>query len=144
MFTIKSDRRTQKIADLAEFNTHYFAYLHMKIDAVGMENGKEVFRIENGKEINPEKSRLFASRPDEWRKPSGAELVGALNQFKNLSALARLMGVSRAAISLWKQKGETAQISFLSWRFLCEYLGIRSELTHNLEFNDIIQKNGAR
>ena len=104
---------------------------------MGFDESTEVFRISNGQECNQERLRLFASKPDDWKKPTHEELLGALNQFRNISQLCRVMGISRTAVQLWKKTEKTAPISFLSWRYLCEYVGVHVAVSHNLEYNDI-------
>lgn len=137
MLTIESDGKTLKTVNREQFDTLYFALLRIRKDAVGFDGATEVFRLSKGMEYNPDRMRLFASKPDDWKKPTHEELSGALNQFKNISQLCRVMGISRTAVQLWKKRQKTAPISFLSWRYLCEYVGVHVAVSHNLEYNDI-------
>jgi len=137
MLTIETGGKTVKTSNMEHFNTLYFALLRIGEDAVGFDGATEVFRISKGIEYNRERMRLFASKPDDWKRPTHEELVGALNQFRNISQLCRVMGISRTAVQLWKKKQKTAPISFLSWRYLCEYMGVHVAVSHNLEYNEI-------
>jgi hypothetical protein len=135
MLTIESGGKVYKFKDFEKFNTMYFTLLRLGVDSIGYENDKELFNISEGKEHNAKKAMLYAGKRDEWRKPTRDEIAGALNQFRNLSALARLMGISRVRVSVWKRKDSEASISFLSWRYLCEFLGIPTErVAHSLEY----------
>jgi len=137
MFIVKVGSNTYKFREESTFNMAYFALARDKKNATGHEGGKLVFALEKGVEKDAAKAQLFAARPDEWRKPTAMELAGILAQFRNLSALARLMGISRTTITLWQKTGPVAGITFLSWRYLCEYIGVHTQVIHNLEYSDV-------
>ena len=129
MMTIRVSSRTFVVEDAIRLNTLYFFLLRRRIDAVGFDDGREIFRIAEGGERNAEKRLLFVGDPYLWRGPSREEMVGALNQFKNLAALARRMGINRNTITVWKHTGGA---SFYLWRFLCELLGVQEAVEHSL------------
>jgi hypothetical protein len=116
-----------------EFWTMYYTFLRLGKDAEGMSKGRIVFRINLGVEMEDEQKARFAVKTSEWKPPTKVEIQGALNQFKNLSELARDMGVSRNIVSRWKDKGV---ISFHAWRYLCEYLGIHRTVSHKLKYRE--------
>ncbi len=121
MKTIRLGRKKIEVESLEDFYAKYFFFLRSGIDAVGYDDDKaELFRIENGREQNEMRKRLFEAAAV-WKAPSVAEVRGALAQFENLSKLARRMKIDRTTITLWKRTGG---VNYYRWRYICEIMGV--------------------
>jgi len=119
---------------LAEMERYYFYLLRNRIDSEGLSGNEIVFEIKNGKESIEGRRRLMASDTGMWVPPEKNQVRGILDQFANLTELARQMGVSRMTIGAWKRGGS---VSYVAWHFLCESLGIVEPRVGDIALRDI-------
>lgn len=121
-----SGAKRRTIEDKNTFEAAYFSLLASKIEkAVGTDETATLFRIEDSKETDETRQRLFSPYPALWKPPTPEQQYGLIEQFPNKSALQRFLGLNRNTISNW-QKG--AQISYFVWIYLLQILGIAPSL----------------
>jgi hypothetical protein len=124
-FMILRDGRGEIYQSEVAFEMVYIKALRSGESGVGYKHGQRVFSLRDGVEKEESRRQVFAACARDWREPSPALVLAMVKQFVNLTELSRVMDLSRATVATWKRTGK---ISFYHWRFLCELLGISSQL----------------
>lgn len=121
-WSIRIEGAEHKFWRAADFEAAYFYLLRNRIDCQGSgPDEMDSIDIRRGREVGS-RERWFTEVPAGWLRPTTEAVIGALDQFKNQSELARFMHLSRGTLSLWRHQG--GQMSYYRWRFLCELMGI--------------------
>lgn len=123
---VKSAFFEKKLDNADDFEALYFFLLRTKLDAVGEVDGIEVFRISGGVEQKEERRAYLYADPKDWKRPPVEMVRGMIQQFSNIAALCRYMGMSRNTTTVWQKKGN---LSYERWRILLELLGVARPLS---------------
>ena len=125
----ESQNLTLKMKTDEEFETEYFRCLKNSSGLVyGYIDNKLEFVIENGTEVCDHRAKVLSIDPQNWEPPSVAQFNGAVAQFEKIRNFCEAIGVTRAAVSNWRNG---RKIDFYRWSHILTYLDINRTFTEN-------------